>query len=455
MRRDRERNMFRKGAGKTGKGGRSKPFMAGEYQRALSLGAAAATVRSHTSRLKTWDRALEYLANQGLLTLAKDPKLLTPEIAKAGVAYLKARGYRSAELYLSSAVTRHKSTYAMEAPLLAAQQEAVRISRRGIGPARGKQPIPMPRPQSPHFEALATGIWFLLRISELIALNVEDVRQRRGPRLQMGVWVRRSKTDQEAAGALVCRDCVCEEPGAAPWCPAHLLWRVVCSRKDMMCETGTVSGKAPLFTDVQGGRLTSGTIAEAVRATASEAGLDTKAEGAWLHGTHSLRVTGAILGFAANLTEEEVRSLGRWSSTKAMRNYLRGTPVVKASAASLPMARAMTQGIMKDLTGIQFQVALDQTPEPRRGPEKPRNPEGMMGVRHNLTGREHARFGSMLDHMVWVALGHNRMCRSLHSEGWHTVWQVLRRRRVMVAEEDSKGQDASDPPYPIDIGCVT
>jgi arginyl-tRNA synthetase len=44
--------------------------------------------------------------------------------------------------------------------------------------------------------------------------------------------------------------------------------------------------------------------------TAEGAGLPTKAHGAWLHGTHSLRVTGAILGFAANLSEEEVRDIG-------------------------------------------------------------------------------------------------------------------------------------------------
>ena len=173
-----------------------------------------------------------------------------------GVACLRARGYRSAELYLSSAMTRHRSLYAVTHPLQSAQQEAIRISRRGVGPARGKQPIPMPSPHAHQFEPLAVGIWFLLRVSELTALNVEDVCQRQGARLQAGLWINRSKTDQEEVGVLVSRDCVCEDPAAAPWCPAHLLWKVVCSRKDMMHEMGTVSGKAPLFTDAEGKRLT-------------------------------------------------------------------------------------------------------------------------------------------------------------------------------------------------------
>ena len=120
--------------------------------------------------------------------------------------------------------------------------------------------------QTAHSDALATcppvrasiavGIWFLLRVSELTALNVEDVCQRQGARLQAGPWINRSKTDQEEVGVLVSRDCVCEDPAAAPWCPAHLLWKVICSRKDMMHKMGTVSGKAPLFTDAEGKRLT-------------------------------------------------------------------------------------------------------------------------------------------------------------------------------------------------------
>ena len=214
--RDRERNMFRKGGGRSGKSGKGRPFSAQDFRRALSLGTAASTVRSQTSRLKTWDKALEDLESKGLLTLPEDRCRLSPETAKAGVAYLRSRGYRSAELYLSSAVTRHKSRYDMSGPLQSAHQEAVRISRRGVGPARGKQPIPMPPPHTPHFEALSVGIWFLLRVSELTSLNVGDVRQRTGSRFQVGLWIRSSKTDQEAAGSLVCRDCVCEDPAAAP-----------------------------------------------------------------------------------------------------------------------------------------------------------------------------------------------------------------------------------------------
>ena len=108
--------MFRKGGGRSGKSGKGRPFSAQDFRRALSLGTAASTVRSQTSRLKTWDKALEDLESKGLLTLPEDRCRLSPETAKAGVAYLRSRGYRSAELYLSSAVTRHKSRYDMSGP---------------------------------------------------------------------------------------------------------------------------------------------------------------------------------------------------------------------------------------------------------------------------------------------------------------------------------------------------
>ena len=141
--RDRERNMYRQGAGK---GGKSRGFQTSAYQRALGLGKAAATVRSQTSRLKTWDKALRELERQGLVTVPDDIRQLSPETARAGVACLRARGYRSAELYLSSAMTRHRSLYAVTHPLQSAQQEAIRISRRGVGPGTR---------QTAHSDALA------------------------------------------------------------------------------------------------------------------------------------------------------------------------------------------------------------------------------------------------------------------------------------------------------------
>jgi hypothetical protein len=80
--RDRERNMYRQGAGK---GGKSRGFQTSAYQRALGLGKAAATVRSQTSRLKIWDKALRELERRGLVTVPDDIRQLSPETARAGL----------------------------------------------------------------------------------------------------------------------------------------------------------------------------------------------------------------------------------------------------------------------------------------------------------------------------------------------------------------------------------
>ena len=149
---------------------------------------------------------------------------------KAGVACLKAQGYRSAELYMSAALLRHRAKYGQEWDVSIAAQEAVRLAKRGRGPPTGKQPVPVPRAGSFLFEALVTGIWDLLRVSELLALNIEDVFQKRvAGRIQVAVMVRSSKTDQEYNGEYVTRECTCTaNPNDS--CPAHILWDQVAER---------------------------------------------------------------------------------------------------------------------------------------------------------------------------------------------------------------------------------
>ena len=61
-----------------------------------------------------------------------DGRKLNPELLKAGTAYLRARGYRSAELYASTAMTRHKAVYPVPGALEIAAREATRIWRGGV-----------------------------------------------------------------------------------------------------------------------------------------------------------------------------------------------------------------------------------------------------------------------------------------------------------------------------------
>ena len=49
------------------------------------------------------------------------------------VAFLKAQGYRSAELYLSAAMRRHKTHHDVDGPLSLASKEAVQMALRGRG----------------------------------------------------------------------------------------------------------------------------------------------------------------------------------------------------------------------------------------------------------------------------------------------------------------------------------
>ena len=150
------------------------------FNAALKMGQAPNTRKSTASRLTTWDRAMEELERKEILEESRDRIHMTPNRLKAGVAYLKARGYRSAELYMSAALKRHRGLFGQDPMLGEAAKEAVRVARRGRGPPAGKQPVPVPAPHAPLYEAVLTGIWFLLRADELVNLNVGDAWRRQG-----------------------------------------------------------------------------------------------------------------------------------------------------------------------------------------------------------------------------------------------------------------------------------
>eukprot|EP00435_Cladocopium_sp_Y103_P009528 s2113_g2.t1 len=87
----------------------------------------------------------------------------------------------------------------------------------------------------------------------------------------------------------------------------------------------------------------------------------------------------AILAFDAGLQEETVKALGRWTSTKAMYSYLRGTPYTKAAWAARPMARALIGDGGGQQEFVPLPIAVPSTPP---GPDK--GPEDML---HNLSVR--------------------------------------------------------------------
>lgn len=133
-------------------------------------------------------------------------------------------------------------------------------------------------------------------------------------------------------GALVVRQCVCGEASLAH-CPSCVLWRHAQDRRLALQGHGAPDGvgKAPLFDNGQGLRLTVAEVLVAVEDTAVEAGesLRTK-EGLRRFGTHSMRVRGACMAYAAGLPETTIMALGRWTSLDGMRRYLRGAPIRRA-----------------------------------------------------------------------------------------------------------------------------
>ncbi len=204
----RDRDRWRSWGTWGGKKKKTPSWDASRFQTALRMGTAPATRRSVESRLATWDKTLRLLEEKEVVPPTDRLDKLDPQRLKAGVACLKAQGYRSAELYMSAALLRHRAKYGQEWDVSIAAQEAVRLAKRGRGPPAGKQPVPVPRPGSFLFEALVTGIWYLLRVSELLALNLEDVFQKQvAGRVQVAVVVRSSKTDQEFNGEFVTREC--------------------------------------------------------------------------------------------------------------------------------------------------------------------------------------------------------------------------------------------------------
>lgn len=217
-----------------------KSWNPARFARAMTMGRAASTLKCTESRLCTWDRVMKTLEEKEVIPRETLPGIVTAERLKAGVACLKSQGYRSAELYMSAALLRHRVKYGQSAEITMACKDATRMARRGRGPPAGKQPVPIPKVNAPYFEAVATGIWYLLRVGELAALNVEDVlKKQSGGKLLVALWVRASKTDQEGQGEMVARECTCgEEPD--DMCPAHLLWDQVTDRRMALQKMGSV-----------------------------------------------------------------------------------------------------------------------------------------------------------------------------------------------------------------------
>jgi len=148
-----------------------------------------------------------------------------------------------------------------------------------------------------------------LRRSELVGLDVQDVRLEEGEGLVLRL--RRSKTNQE--GEL---EEVAVQYGSDPQtCPVRAL-------QAWLATSAIVDG--PLFRAVDragrigGGRLTARIVGERVKKIGARSGLDPHS-----YAAHSLRSGFATSAARANKSEAAIMRQGRWKSIPVARRYIR------------------------------------------------------------------------------------------------------------------------------------
>jgi len=161
---------------------------------------------------------------------------------------------------------------------------------------------------------LVVGFAGALRRSELVDLNLDDVIFRaRG----LHVIVRRSKDDQEGAGALV----GLPVGVSAETCPVRTLraWLAVSSRKRgdaLFCSVDRHG-------HVRGRRLHGHNVASLVKRAAAAAGLDPA-----LYSGHSLRAGLATSAANAGKDDRTIMAQGRWTSRTMVDRYVRNATLL-------------------------------------------------------------------------------------------------------------------------------
>jgi site-specific recombinase XerD len=190
--------------------------------------------------------------------------------------------------------------------------DARQVDPLALGPlAQLLEPIPTSTKQGLRDRALLLlGFAAALRRSELVALDVEDLRfdVDRGLTLR----IRKSKTDQERAGALV----------AVPYARAGNNPCAVCALQAWLQAAGIHRG--PVFRQMRRGdtvtaeRLSDQSVALIVKRRARAAGLPPED----LSG-HSLRAGYATAAAAAGIEERKIANVTRHKNLPVLRRYIR------------------------------------------------------------------------------------------------------------------------------------
>ena len=105
------------------------------------------------------------------------------------MAFLVRNKYRTANLYLSDAVQRHRRKFDLSTSLVTQINASERAAMRGIGPPDRKDPLDFPESvnlsDTPRLTCIS--VWFLMRGDEISTANLGDVTKsslgKNGPEL--------------------------------------------------------------------------------------------------------------------------------------------------------------------------------------------------------------------------------------------------------------------------------
>ncbi|KAF4673585.1 hypothetical protein FOL47_010392 [Perkinsus chesapeaki] len=275
---------------------------------------------------------------------------------------LRAAGYRSAINYLNSAITHNRDKgHTPDASTEAAIKRARMACKRNLGPPKRMRGISLQelRTLSRKLNGLhpkhrmggyLLASWFLLRCSELLALNMEHLVFDEAAKI-VSVTIASSKVDQAGFGCVRSHGCLCSKPidPDAAICPFHVIWHLVLTRKRQRA-----SDSSPLMISRKGEWFQKKEFLDCFREDARSCGLAISENDKL--GTHSFRRGGVqLLASSGAASRDQLKRFGRWSSD-CIDRYLED---VLISDSHMYAARAVRQDSVFPATGESAGGAQD------------------------------------------------------------------------------------------------
>jgi hypothetical protein len=265
---------------------------------------------------------------------------LNPDSLRLAAGLLRKGGYRSAEMYLSTFKNAHvRLGYHWTEQLALEHTECIRAVRRGLGPPRRADALPLDdigsiRVQeedpleTPHTLAVSRDVaivssWWMLREIELAAatigqLTIEARNPEGSPNGLCGRAVFNlpvSKSDYRALGKIRTHNCACP----SPVCPVAAAQRLRARAIALAARGRKALPTAPLVPTPTGEHQTKAQVVAMYQSLVDKVG------SSHLRITgHSPRVTGAQRMALAGISEWRIQTFGRWGSS-AVLAYIRET----------------------------------------------------------------------------------------------------------------------------------